>query len=75
MLTPIFHLFKDPTEQEVDIQLMLADYLLNECTQYDRFSGSRCWVVMRLDSRQIILNFNQVFLREFGSKTKFPFRA
>lgn len=29
------------------------------------------WVVMRLDSRQIILNFNKVFLREFGSKTTF----
>lgn len=72
MLTPIFHLFKDPTEQEVDNQLMLADYLLNECTQYHRLSGNRCWAVMRLDSRQIILKFNQVLLREFGSKTKFP---
>lgn len=26
MLTPIFYLFKDPTEQAVGIQLMLADY-------------------------------------------------
>lgn len=25
MLTPIFYLFKDPTEQAVGIQLMLAD--------------------------------------------------
>lgn len=36
MLTPIFHLFKGPTEQEVGIQLML-----DECTQYDSLSGNR----------------------------------
>lgn len=74
MLTPIFfffYLFEDSTEQAADIQLMLAD-LLNECTQYDRHCGNRYRVGMGMDPRQTILNFNQIFLREFENETKFP---